>query len=59
MDAIAAGREVILFDNVGVGGTSGTTPRNVSEMAAGGLSCPGESAAGEERQGLGSYAFPP
>ena len=37
VDAIAAGREVILFDNVGVGGTSGTTPRSVSEMAAGAI----------------------
>ena len=33
IDAIAANREVILFDNVGVGGTSGTTPSTVEEMA--------------------------
>ena len=33
IDAIAADREVILFDNVGVGGTSGTTPNSVEEMA--------------------------
>jgi pimeloyl-ACP methyl ester carboxylesterase len=33
IDAVAAGREVILFDNVGVGGTNGTTPATVEEMA--------------------------
>jgi pimeloyl-ACP methyl ester carboxylesterase len=33
IDAIAADREVILFDNVGVGATSGTTPGTVEEMA--------------------------
>ena len=33
IDAVAADREVILFDNVGVGGTSGTTPGTVEEMA--------------------------
>jgi pimeloyl-ACP methyl ester carboxylesterase len=33
IDAVAAEREVILFDNVGVGGTSGTTPGTVEEMA--------------------------
>ena len=33
IDAIAADREVILFDNVGVGGTSGITPGTVEEMA--------------------------
>ena len=33
IDAIAADREVILFDNVGVGGTNGTTPATVEEMA--------------------------
>jgi pimeloyl-ACP methyl ester carboxylesterase len=33
IDAVAADREVILFDNVGVGGTSGITPATVEEMA--------------------------
>lgn len=33
VDALAAQREVILFDNVGVGGTSGTTPSSVDQMA--------------------------
>ncbi|WP_436535979.1 alpha/beta fold hydrolase [Actinoplanes sp. HUAS TT8] len=34
INGIAAHREVILFDNVGVGGTTGTTPDTVEEMAA-------------------------
>lgn len=33
IDAIAAERDVILFDNVGIGGTDGTTPNTVSAMA--------------------------
>jgi len=33
VDAIARRREVILFDNVGVGGSSGTTPRTFTAMA--------------------------
>jgi pimeloyl-ACP methyl ester carboxylesterase len=33
VDAIASMREVILFDNAGVGGSSGSTPRTVTEMA--------------------------
>ncbi len=33
IDTIAAERDVILFDNVGVGGTSGTAPTTVEEMA--------------------------
>jgi pimeloyl-ACP methyl ester carboxylesterase len=33
VDAVAADREVILFDNVGVGATSGITPGTVEEMA--------------------------
>ncbi|WP_127505787.1 alpha/beta fold hydrolase [Actinoplanes solisilvae] len=37
LDALAAEREVIVFDNVGVGGTSGRTPSTVAEMAAGAL----------------------
>jgi pimeloyl-ACP methyl ester carboxylesterase len=33
VDAIAAHREVILFDNTGIGGSTGTTPHTVEEMA--------------------------
>jgi pimeloyl-ACP methyl ester carboxylesterase len=33
VDALASMREVILFDNAGVGGSSGSTPRTVTEMA--------------------------
>jgi pimeloyl-ACP methyl ester carboxylesterase len=33
VDAIAAEREVILFDNTGVGGSSGRTPNTVTAMA--------------------------
>lgn len=33
VDALAAGRRVVVFDNVGVGGTSGTTPSSIAEMA--------------------------
>jgi len=33
IDPIAAEREVIVFDNAGVGGSSGTTPSTVAEMA--------------------------
>ncbi|WP_433281626.1 alpha/beta fold hydrolase [Pseudonocardia xinjiangensis] len=33
VDAIAAEREVILLDNTGVGGSSGTTPNTVAAMA--------------------------
>ncbi|MBE3015118.1 alpha/beta hydrolase [Microbispora sp. NEAU-D428] len=33
VDAIASEREVILLDNAGVGGSTGTTPRTVSAMA--------------------------
>ena len=33
IDALAATRRVITFDNVGVGATSGTTPTNIEEMA--------------------------
>jgi pimeloyl-ACP methyl ester carboxylesterase len=35
VDALAAGRRVLAFDNVGVGGTSGTTPNSIREMALG------------------------
>ncbi|HEY7134399.1 MAG TPA: alpha/beta hydrolase, partial [Acidimicrobiia bacterium] len=33
IDALAVRRRVILFDNAGVGGSSGTTPSTVTEMA--------------------------
>ncbi|MFE2106364.1 alpha/beta fold hydrolase [Kitasatospora sp. NPDC059463] len=33
VDALARGRRVIAFDNAGVGGTSGTTPGTVAQMA--------------------------
>ena len=33
IDALAAVREVVLFDNAGVGGSSGTTPSTVEQMA--------------------------
>jgi pimeloyl-ACP methyl ester carboxylesterase len=33
VDALAVAREVILFDNAGVGGSTGTTPRTVTAMA--------------------------
>jgi pimeloyl-ACP methyl ester carboxylesterase len=33
VDALAARRRLILFDNAGVGGSSGTTPSTVAEMA--------------------------
>ena len=35
VDALAASRRVIAFDNVGVGGTSGMTPGTIADMAAG------------------------
>jgi len=37
-DALAAGREVILFDNVGVGQSTGTAPNTVDGIAAGAAS---------------------
>lgn len=37
MDGLAGEREVILFDNVGVGNTTGSTPDNVSAMAEDGV----------------------
>src|SRR6478736_7310525 len=33
VDALAARRRVVAFDNVGVGGTTGTTPSTVEAMA--------------------------
>ena len=37
VDALAAHRRVIAFDNVGVGGTTGTTPSTVEAMAYGAI----------------------
>jgi pimeloyl-ACP methyl ester carboxylesterase len=37
VDALAAQRRVIAFDNVGVGGTTGTTPSTVEAMAYGAI----------------------
>jgi pimeloyl-ACP methyl ester carboxylesterase len=34
VDALASGRRTVAFDNVGVGGTKGTTPNTVEQMAA-------------------------
>src|SRR6202048_900946 len=33
VDALASARRVVTFDNVGVGGTTGTTPNSVEQMA--------------------------
>ena len=33
-DALAAGREIILFDNAGVGRSTGTAPHTIAGMAA-------------------------
>jgi pimeloyl-ACP methyl ester carboxylesterase len=33
IDALAAGRRVVTFDNAGVGGTSGSTPDTIEQMA--------------------------
>jgi pimeloyl-ACP methyl ester carboxylesterase len=35
VDELAATRRVVAFDNVGVGGTSGATPNNMTDMAQG------------------------
>ena len=37
IDSLAAGRRVVTFDNVGVGATSGETPRTVEAMAHGAI----------------------
>ncbi len=34
IDALASHRRVVAFDNVGVGGTNGTTPNTIEQMAA-------------------------
>ena len=33
IDALAAGRRVVTFDNAGVGGSTGTTPDTIEQMA--------------------------
>jgi pimeloyl-ACP methyl ester carboxylesterase len=33
VDALAAGRQVVTFDNAGVGGSTGTTPSTITQMA--------------------------
>src|SRR6476469_9861141 len=33
IDALARGRRVVTFDNAGVGGSSGTTPSTIAQMA--------------------------
>jgi len=38
IDALASGRRVVAFDNVGVGGTNGATPNTVEQMAADAIS---------------------
>lgn len=38
VDALASGRRVITFDNVGVGGSKGATPNTIEQMAADALS---------------------
>jgi pimeloyl-ACP methyl ester carboxylesterase len=42
IDALAANRRVISFDNVGVGATTGTTPPTIASTARGGLLATGE-----------------
>jgi pimeloyl-ACP methyl ester carboxylesterase len=37
IDAFASSRRVVTFDNVGVGGTSGSTPSSIEEMARGAI----------------------
>jgi pimeloyl-ACP methyl ester carboxylesterase len=37
IDSLAPARRVITFDNVGVGGTTGTTPSTIEEMARGAI----------------------
>lgn len=37
IDALSADREVITFDNIGVGATTGLTPTSITEMATGAL----------------------
>jgi pimeloyl-ACP methyl ester carboxylesterase len=37
IDALASARRVVTFDNVGVGGSTGTTPNSIEEMARGAI----------------------
>jgi pimeloyl-ACP methyl ester carboxylesterase len=37
IDALSDGRRVVTFDNVGIGATTGITPRTIAEMALGAL----------------------
>ncbi|HEY1446369.1 MAG TPA: alpha/beta hydrolase [Acidimicrobiales bacterium] len=37
IDALASSRRVVTFDNVGVGGTTGSTPSSIEEMARGAI----------------------
>jgi pimeloyl-ACP methyl ester carboxylesterase len=37
-DALASGREIILFDNAGVGHSTGTAPHTIAGMAADAIS---------------------
>jgi pimeloyl-ACP methyl ester carboxylesterase len=37
IDALASARRVVTFDNVGVGGSTGTTPSSIEEMARGAI----------------------
>ena len=37
IDALASHRRVVAFDNAGVGGTNGTTPNTIEQMAAGAI----------------------
>jgi pimeloyl-ACP methyl ester carboxylesterase len=37
IDALAAGRRVVTFDNAGVGGSSGSTPDSIEQMASDGI----------------------
>jgi pimeloyl-ACP methyl ester carboxylesterase len=55
VDPIAERREVILFDNVGVGGSTGTVPRTIGAMADGALAF--LDALGLERIDVFGYSF--
>ena len=37
VDALASGRRVVTFDNVGVAGSKGTTPNTIEQMATGAI----------------------
>src|SRR5262245_66349445 len=42
VDALAAGRRVVAFDNVGVAATTGATPNTIDAIAHGGIPSPGQ-----------------